>query len=154
MKKIHMKILIDILMTILFICLTKIKITGMHMHEVLGIIVTLFVIIHLVLNFSWVKAITLKIFDKNLNYKIKITYWINVLLAILVCTIFISGILVSVTIFTNISTANRGTWAFIHRKAALITFILIIVHALLNIKMIKGHCKKMYKIVKYETQIK
>lgn len=154
MKKIHMKILIDILMTILFICLTKIKITGMHMHEVLGIIVTLFVIIHLVLNFSWVKAITLKIFDKNLNYKIKITYWINVLLAILVCIIFISGILVSVTIFTNISTANRGTWAFIHRKAALITFILIIVHALLNIKMIKGHCKKMYKIVKYETQIK
>lgn len=148
MKKIHVKILIDILMTILFICLTKIKITGMHMHEVLGIIVTLFVIIHLALNFSWVKAITLKIFDKNLNYKIKITYCINVLLAILVCIIFISGILVSVTIFTNISTANRGTWAFIHRKAALITFILIIVHALLNIKMIKSHCKKMYKLVK------
>lgn len=148
MKKIHVKILIDILMTILFICLTKIKITGMHMHEVLGIIVTLLVIIHLALNFSWVKAITLKIFDKNLNYKIKITYCINVLLAILVCIIFISGILVSVTIFTNISTANRGTWAFIHRKAALITFILIIVHALLNIKMIKSHCKKMYKLVK------
>ena len=148
MKKVHMKILIDILMTIIFICLTKIKITGMHMHEVVGIIVTLLVIIHLALNFSWVKAITLKIFDKNLNYKIRITYCINVLLAILVCIIFISGILVSVTILTNISTANRGTWAFIHRKAALITFILIIVHALLNIKMIKSHCKKMYKIVK------
>lgn len=148
MKRVHVKILIDILMTILFICLTKIKITGMHMHEVVGIIVTLLVIIHLALNFSWVKAITVKIFDKNLNYKIKITYWINVLLVILACIVFISGILVSVTIFTNISTANRGTWAFIHRKAALAIFILIIIHALLNIKMIKSHCKKMYKIVK------
>ena len=148
MKKVHMKIFIDILMTIIFICLTKIKITGMHRHEVLGIIVTLFVIVHLALNFSWVKAITLKIFDKNLNYKIRITYCINVLLAILVCIIFISGILVSVTIFTNISTTNRGTWAFIHRKASFITFILMIVHALLNIKMIKSHCKRMYKIVR------
>lgn len=118
------------------------------MHEVLGVILTLIVAIHLGLNFRWVKAITLKVFDKNVNYKIKITYCINVLLAVLVCIIFISGILISVTIFTNISTVNRSVWAFIHRKAAFITFILTIIHASLNIKMIKYHCKNIYKFAK------
>lgn len=147
-KKIYFKILVDIIMTIIFVCLTKIKITGMHMHEVLGIFVTLLVIVHLALNFSWVKNITLKIFDKNLNNKIRRMYIINAILAVLVFIVFVSGILVSVTIFTNISTVNRAVWAIIHRKAALLMFILIIAHALLNIKMIKSHCKRICNLKK------
>ncbi len=69
MKKLHIKILVDIFMIILFICLMKIKITGMHRHEVLGIVLTLLVIIHLVLNFNWFKNILKKLFNKNMSSK-------------------------------------------------------------------------------------
>ncbi|WP_243145244.1 DUF4405 domain-containing protein, partial [Clostridium neonatale] len=75
-------------------------------------------------------------------------YIINAILAVLVFIVFVSGILVSVTIFTNISTVNRAVWAIIHRKAALLMFILIIAHALLNIKMIKSHCKRICNLKK------
>ncbi len=144
-KKTNFKILIDIMMTIICICLTKIKITGMHMHEVLGIVVTLLVAIHLALNFSWVKNVTTKIFDKNMNNKMRRLYCTNVILTLLVLIVFVSGILVSVTIFTNISAINRSVWVLVHKRSAILLVITIAIHILFNIKMIKAYCKKMCK---------
>ena len=145
MKKLHFKILVDIVMIIMFACLTKIKITGMHMHEVLGIVVTLLVAIHLALNFSWVKNVTTKIFDKNMNNKMRRLYCTNVILTLLVLIVFVSGILVSVTIFTNISAINRSVWVLVHKRSAILLVITIAIHILFNIKMIKAYCKKMCK---------
>lgn len=144
-KKTNLKILIDIMMTIIFMCLTKIKITGIHMHEVFGIVVTLLVAIHLVLNFSWVKNMTTKILNKNMNSKMRRLYCINVILILLTLIVFVSGILVSVTIITNISAVNRSAWILVHKRSAILLVITIAIHILFNIKIIKAHCKKMCK---------
>lgn len=144
-KKTNFKILIDIIMTIIFMCLTKIKITGIHMHEVFGIIITLLVAIHLVLNFSWVKNVTAKILDKNMNGRIKRLYCINMVLILLTLIVFVSGILVSVTIITSISVVSRSAWILVHKRSAILLLITIVIHILSNIKMIKAHCKKLCK---------
>ena len=115
------------------------------MHEVLGIVVTLLVAIHLALNFSWVKNVTTKIFDKNMNNKMRRLYCTNVILTLLVLIVFVSGILVSVTIFTNISAINRSVWVLVHKRSAILLVITIAIHILFNIKMIKAYCKKMCK---------
>ncbi len=143
--KFFLKILIDCFMLGMFICLTKIKITGMHMHEVFGIIVGIIVIVHVILNRKWIKGITVKVFNNNTNKKIKILYGVNLLLGLSFFSALISGILVSVTILTNISVFNRDLWAMIHRKSALITFILIVIHVVMNYKMIKAYCINLYK---------
>ena len=148
MKKLHIKILVDIFMTILFICLMKIKITGMHRHEVLGIVLTLLVIGHLALNFNWFKNIFKKLFNKNISSKIRVSYFINIILGLLVLVIFISGILISVTIFKDISSTNRQAWAFIHRKASLIALILCLVHVYLHMNFIKSYLIRMFKCKK------
>lgn len=148
MKKLHFKILVDIVMIIMFACLTKIKITGMHMHEVLGCVLGAVVMLHLLLNINWIKSITLRIFDKKLNNKVRSVYAMNLLLLIMFVIVLVSGILVSVTILTNIRTGNRMFYAVVHRKSALITFILVIVHGVMHGRMLKGHCMRMCRKVK------
>nr|WP_207758122.1 DUF4405 domain-containing protein [Clostridium botulinum] len=135
-------------MTILFICLMKIKITGMHRHEILGIVLTLLVIGHLALNFNWFKNIFKKLFNKNISSKTRVSYFINIILGLLVLVIFISGILISVTIFKDISSTNRQAWAFIHRKASLIALILCLVHVYLHMNFIKSYLIRMFKCKK------
>lgn len=148
MKKLYFKILTDIMMIIMFVCLTKIKITGMHMHEVVGCVLGAALMLHLLLNINWIKSITLRIFDKKLNNKVRSAYAINLLLLIMFVIVFVSGIVVSVTILTNIRTDNRTFYAVVHRKSALITFILAIVHVVMHGRIIKGYCMKMCRKVK------
>ncbi|MGN1342192.1 MAG: hypothetical protein ACI4VL_03070, partial [Bacilli bacterium] len=97
MNKQHMKYCLDIVMTICFICVMKIMITGMMLHERLGIIILGLVILHIALNYKWIKGVLLRIFDKKLNLVTKISVILNILLAILTVLLIVSGILVSVT---------------------------------------------------------
>ncbi len=143
------KLIIDIIMAGIFICLTKIKITGMHLHEVFGCVLGIVVLVHILLNRKWIKGVTIKIFHKKTDMRMKILYGINVLLLISFFVALISGILVSVTILRKIYITHRELWAIIHRKSALLTFILIIVHGIMNYKMMKAYCINIHrKIIK------
>lgn len=148
MKKCHMKLILDIIMTICFICIMKIKITGMSLHEKLGISILVLVCIHLILNYKWIKGITIRLFDKKLKPIIKISYVLNVILCALILLIVASGMLVSVTIFTHISAENRALWADIHKIASLFAFICISIHVGLHWNMIMAGFKKIFKIKK------
>ena len=52
------KILIDVLLLIVTILLTSIDKTGRLAHEILGISMAILLIIHIFLNWNWVKQIT------------------------------------------------------------------------------------------------
>ena len=47
------KIILDIIMTILIIILMKISITGLKLHEIIGIIIFFLFIIHKILNYKY-----------------------------------------------------------------------------------------------------
>ena len=49
------KLLLDILMTVILVILMDTFITGVKLHEILGIIVFLLFFIHKALNFSFIK---------------------------------------------------------------------------------------------------
>lgn len=146
MKKCHVKLLLDIIMTICFVCIMKIKITGMNLHEKLGISILILVCIHLILNYKWIKGVTGKLFDKNMKPIVKISYCLNVLLCLLILLIVISGIMISVTIFTHISTENRLLWANVHKIASLLAFICISIHVGMHWRFIMAGFKKGFGI--------
>ena len=146
MNKQHIKYCLDIIMTICFICIMKIMITGISLHEKLGLIILGLVILHIILNYRWVKGMALRIFDTKLNLVTKISVVLNLVLAILTVLLVVSGILISVTIFTNIAAENRELWANIHKKSALLLFICISIHIGLHWKMIMYGFKNMFKI--------
>ena len=146
MNKQHIKYCLDIIMTICFICIMKIMITGISLHEKLGLIILGLVILHIILNYRWVKGMALRIFDTKLNLVTKISVILNVILAVLTILLVVSGILISVTIFTDIAAENRDLWANIHKKSSLLLFICISVHVGLHWKMIMFGFKNMFKI--------
>ncbi|MDO5517045.1 MAG: DUF4405 domain-containing protein [Clostridium sp.] len=146
MKKYRVKLLLDIIMTICFICIMKIKITGMSMHEKLGILIFALVCMHLILNYKWIKAMTGRIFDKNLKPIMKISYALNMILCLLILLVIVSGMMISVTIFTQISWGNRALWANVHKIASLSAFICISIHVGMHWKYIMSGFKRMFKI--------
>lgn len=146
MNKQHMKYCLDIVMTICFICIMKIMITGMMLHERLGIIILGLVILHIALNYKWIKGVLLRIFDKKLNLVTKISVILNILLMILTVLLIVSGILVSVTMLRDIAAENRPLWASIHKKSALLLFICVSMHIGLHWKMVMYGFGRLFRI--------
>lgn len=96
MKK--LKIIVDILMTIVFILLMCNQITGVFTHEILGASVIILFIIHQILNRNFYK----NIFKGKYN-KLRVAYLIiDLLLLIMMIIMIISSLMVSQYIFSNL----------------------------------------------------
>lgn len=72
MKKV--KIFVDVLLLAVTILLTNIDISGRLIHEILGISMAILLIIHIFLNWNWVKQVTNYI-RKIINNCNVYTYW-------------------------------------------------------------------------------
>jgi hypothetical protein len=128
MKK---KLFIDLILFILIMLLMQYDFTGGLLHEIIGILMLSFFIIHVMFNKKWLHSI------KNNFNKIKTSNKINYILDILsiisfiICTI--SGILISKYIFnfTYISIFDN-----IHSISSYILFLLITLHILLHFNQI------------------
>lgn len=142
MKKIYIKIALDIIMTVILLSLTRIKITGMFWHEVLGIVILGIFIIHIGSNLKTFKAMHKGMINKKLTGKAMFGHCLNGALFLLALIAVITGILISYTILTNITIANRDIVAIIHRISAALLFIGVIIHIALHRKHIRGKVKK------------
>lgn len=100
MKK--FKIVIDILLFLITVLLFDIELIGNLNHEILGITLGILIIIHVLLNFKWIKQVT-----KNLKkVKTKIMYMIDILIMLIYLGAIICGILISDKIFNFKMSSN------------------------------------------------
>ena len=123
-----LKILLDILMTAVVLCLLNSNLTGLKLHEILGIGVFLLFLIHKVFNLKWIKSITRNLFNKALKTKIKVQYAMDVALFLLATLNVITGILISTYVLTDIHAENLDLASFLHRLFAYLLLALLIVH--------------------------
>lgn len=106
MKKIRVKMIIDIIMYILFIILMGYHITGAKAHEIIGVITFIMFLLHNILNIKWYKTL----FKGQYNFFRIIQNIINILLFISFIGIISSSLIISgyVFEFLNISTTMFG----------------------------------------------
>lgn len=135
-------------MTILFILLLDSTITGMQLHELIGIGIFVLFIIHKLLNYKWIVAITKNIFGKKTKLKTRIMYILDVLILIAVTLTALSGIFISKSLFTWITVSNTAFWKTIHSPVAYLSFILISIHLGLHWQYIMAAFRKMFKVNK------
>ena len=118
------RIILDVIMTCLFIILMGYYVTDNAVHEILGTIIFLLFIIHNILNIKWYKLI----FKGKHNFQRIVHIIINLLLFIVMLGMMISGMMISSNVFTflNISTTMFG------RKLHMIStswgFVLMAIH--------------------------
>lgn len=144
-KKNIIKYILDIFLSLGFVLLFDKMALGMKLHEIIGLVIGGAVLIHLALNYKWIIGISKKIFSKELNNKLRISYILNIMLFICFTLIIISGVLISKTIITNISSQNR-IWKVIHIGVPNITLCLIGIHIGLHWNWIMNMSKKLFKL--------
>ena len=140
------KILIDVLLLIVTILLTSIDKTGQLAHEILGISMAILLIIHIFLNWNWVKQITKNF--KKVNKKTKIMYIVNIFTMIIYFGSIIFGIIISNELFRFKTSSNiylAITHILLGRLSIIVMFIHIGMH--LDRMFIKVKSKKLKRFL-------
>ncbi len=140
------KILIDVLLLIVTILLTSIDKTGRLAHEILGISMAILLIIHIFLNWNWVKQITKNF--KKVKKKIKIMYIVNIFTMIIYFDSIVFGIIISNELFrlkTNSNIYLVITHILFGRLSIIVMFIHIGMH--LDRMFIKVKSKKLKRFL-------
>jgi len=86
-------------MLALLVIVYSVSATGIFIHEVLGLVIYVFFIIHLLYNYKWIQNVKKRFFDNSLNRKTKFMYLVDFLLLLMFIIVGISGIMISKYIF-------------------------------------------------------
>ncbi len=142
------KIILDIIMTVLFLILVDPKNTGMTFHEIAGLIMASLFIFHIFLNWSWIKKVSKNLFNPKMNTKPKLFYLLNTVSFISILTIIITGIEISKVLFVSDSVGINGGFVFVHKWAAYICLGLFGVHIVLHWRFIVNALSKLFTPLK------
>jgi hypothetical protein len=148
MKKINfIKISLDILMSVTFALLfNKMVLGGIVFHEVAGTAIGAAFILHMGLNWRWIKQVTSKIFSSKISIKTRIGYIVDILLLITMIITIISGIAISKVLYSGINFGNSMFFKTAHMSVPYIALILLGVHIGLHWTWIMNVFKKIFKI--------
>lgn len=127
MKK--FRIILDVVMTCLFIVLMGYYITDNAVHEILGTITFVLFIIHNIINIKWYKSI----FKGKHNFQRTFHIIINLLLFIAMLGMMISGIMISSDVFDFLNIRTTMFGRSLHMISTSWGFILMAIHVGLQI---------------------
>lgn len=147
MKKInYIKFIIDLAMLITFTLFFNKMVLGMALHEIIGIAIGGVVLIHCGLNFRWIKAITLKLFSKDIKLRTRIIYILDVALLIDILAIIISGLSISRVVCPWLRLSWLPNLKGVHMFASYLILIIIGIHLGLHWKWVMNTFKKIFNI--------
>lgn len=149
------KIVLDIVMCVLLVLLyNKLAVTGLEFHEIAGIVIIVFFAVHIIVNFKWVKQVTLKFFTNKVNFRTRLSYVVNLLLFISMLFILISGISISKVVFPNVRLLGERGYKGLHAAVSYISHILVGIHVGLNWNWVMVVFKKMFNISRKSVFLK
>lgn len=102
---------------------------GLPFHEWAGLIIGLFFILHKILNWGWIKKVTLFFFTKT-TWRARLNYAIDIILLAGLTLMILSGVAISRTIdfsWLNLG-ASTNFWRVMHTSSSLITLALFGIH--------------------------
>jgi hypothetical protein len=134
---------LDTTLLVIFILLLSPRMTGLALHEVLGFIFCIPIVIHLLIAWPWIQATTRKFF-KTANKRTRFNFFLNTILFILVITELFSGFIISQVILTNlgIKTINDRSWRSAHNLPLNFVMLFTGLHIALNWGWIVAAFKK------------
>jgi hypothetical protein len=102
---------------------------GLAFHEWAGLIIGLFFILHKILNWGWIKKVTIGFFGKCPG-KARVNYVLDILLLAGITLMILSGIAIARTIdfsWLNLG-GSRMFWRVMHTSSSFITLALFGIH--------------------------
>ena len=129
--------LIDFSVFIAFLFIMDPRATGIANHEWLSVAFTLVIIIHLLLHWTWIVAVS-KRFLRKLVVQARLNFILNIFFFIFMTVAIFTGIMISEVALPlfGIHFEKNFTWRFLHNLSADITLIILGLHIALHWKWI------------------
>ncbi|HNW86849.1 MAG TPA: DUF4405 domain-containing protein [Candidatus Limiplasma sp.] len=149
LRKNGLKLVLDVIMTIILVLLYNKRVLGMAFHEIAGLGICGLFIVHKLLNWKWLKAVTVGLFSRRTPARQKLYWALDLLLFGCFVYILISGIMISKILFPT----SGGGMGFKtgHYAVAALALALVGVHVGLHFGWIGqriGFLKKLPKALK------
>ena len=147
-KKNIVKIVLDVIMVCILALLYNSHVFALGFHEIAGLILAGFFVIHCLLNKKWISSVSVKLFDRSLSKRTRFVYVIDVLFLITFIIIIISGVKTSQILFPEFAAPKDSPLRAIHHFAGALSIILAGVHIGLHWSFVKGMWNKAVNIPK------
>lgn len=127
------KLLIDLIAFIAFLISMDPRSSGILVHEWLTVAIVGVIVVHLLLNWSWIIDITKHLFIKSANGS-RLNYVLNWLLFIDGVLIMLSGIMISQSVmpFFGVTMPEGFAWHSLHDTSANLFLIILGIHLALH----------------------
>ena len=140
---------LDTAILIIFILLLSPRMTGLALHEILGLIFFIPIIIHVLIAWPWIQNATRKFF-KTANRRTRFNFFLNTVLFILMITELVTGFIISQVVLPNhgINTINDRSWRSAHNLPLNFVVLFTGLHIAINWGWIASVFKKRLSIPK------
>lgn len=136
-------LILDSTIFIAFLAVANPSLTGMTIHEWLALAFAAAIVIHLLLHWKWLVAITKKFFNK-LFHQSRLNYIVDALFFITMTASMFSGLLISKSILATLGIQLNVSreWKTIHTLASDAALILLAVHFALHFNWVVSSLKR------------
>jgi len=139
--------LLNIAMIVLLLIILDYRFTGNGPHEIGSIILLLLFVLHNVLNRGWYEVF----FKGRQSSRRVLMTLFNLLLVLTMITVFVTGVLISKTVFASLGLQSKGLlmhdW---HQGSAYASFILTAIHLGLHCEMLMAKLKTWLHIDRFD----
>lgn len=140
MKKQNLKWILNLILYGGFLVAFYLDLTGLSLHQWLGIAVGILCLVHLLQHAPWVKT-TLGKFTA-MPARTQINFMVDVAISLGMSAIIVSGLVIST--WLNLPLVNYDTWRVLHIAFAVETLVALLVKLALHWKMIGLQLKKLF----------
>lgn len=136
---------VDVGIFIAFLVATAPRLSGLAIHEWLGIAFGAAIMAHLLLHWSWLVGVLRRFFGK-VAWSARVNYLLNTLLFVAVTTIIVTGLLISEVAlpFFGISLRGERLWLSLHRLSSDATVLLVGLHVALHWRWIVNAVRRLF----------
>ena len=135
------KLLFDLLMALLLATLYKKNVISLTFHELAGLLLCLFVVVHVLLNKKWLAAVTKALSSRSLPARTRICYAVDVLLALDFLALLITGVGINKKLFPSCAFLGNKGIPF-HMFSGALALILVGIHIGLHWNLIRAELSK------------
>jgi hypothetical protein len=133
--------LIDLGLMVGFLAAFYLNLTGINLHQWLGLAVTFLALVHLILHWDWIVAVISRFFMKTCG-RSRVYLLLDVLLMVGATVIFETGLVIST--WFNLNLTNYADWLDIHVYSSVITLGLTVLKLGLHWRWIVNIAQKSF----------
>jgi hypothetical protein len=137
-------LLFDVGLTVSLLALMSVALTGLALHEWLGIAFIAVLVLHLLLHWQWIAGATVR-WLRSLSWQMRLTYLVDVVLFITMTLVIFSGLVISEAALPlmGLTTSRNFAWRAIHSATSNGVLLLISLHIALNWRWIVAVAQRM-----------